>query len=181
VAIERNAAVATLERKLGEKWTFQMGVGGILGGSLRVGEARHDFGPGWSTSIAASYRLRDGRDAWPFVILGASLAVAGATTREARQGAPAVPYYAGDLRLGAFVGKTFFNALSPYAVARVFGGPIFWHVEGEHRTGTDRYKYQLGLGLVAAAPLGAGRALDVFAEIVPLGERSVTTGAGFTF
>ncbi|TKD07592.1 hypothetical protein [Polyangium fumosum] len=177
VAIDRRAAVATFERRLGSAWTLQLGAGGILWGSLREGARRYDFGPGWSASVATSYRLLDGRDRFPFLILGASLAVAGAQTREARPDAPVVPYYAGDLRLSAVAGKTFYDVLSPYALARVFGGPIFWQVDGVDRQGTDRYKFQLGLGLVASLPIG----LDVFAEIVPLGERSVTSGAGFSF
>ncbi len=177
VAIERRAVVATIERRLSSAWTLQVGAGGILWGSLRTGSQRYDFGPGWSASIATSYRLLDGRGRKPFVLLGGSLAFASAETREARPGAPTVPYYAGDLRFSVVAGKTFYDVISPYAVARGFGGPIFWRVDGADRIGTDRYKFQVGLGLVASLPIG----LDVFAEILPLGERSVTTGAGFSF
>lgn len=177
VSIERRAVVATYERRLGSAWTVQVGAGGILWGSLGVSGARHSFGPGWSASVATSYRLLDGRGRMPFLLLGGSLAVANATTREDKPGAAEVPYWAGDLRVSGILGKTFFDVLSPYVAARAFGGPIFWRVAGEDVTGTDRYHVQLGFGLSASLPVG----LDVFAELVPLGERAVSTGAGFSF
>ncbi len=177
VASERRSAVATFEMRLSPKWTLQAGAGGLLWGSLKVGPERHHFGPGWALSASTAYRLRDGADGYPFVILSGSLSVAGARTQRERPGAPEVPYYAGDIRIGAVAGKTFYDVLSPYALARVFGGPIFWRLDGESKSGTDRYHFQLGLGLVVALPMG----LDAFAEIVPLGERAVSCGAGFTF
>lgn len=177
VAIERRAVTATLERRLASRWTLQIAAGGILWGSLRVGAERHDFGPGWAAAVATSYRLRDGSDGWPFVLLSASLAGAGARTRLSAPGAPEVPYYAVDVRLGAVAGKTFYDALTPYAAARVFGGPIFWRIDGASQTGTDRYHYQLGVGLSVALPMG----LDAFAELAPLGERSVSCGMGYAF
>jgi hypothetical protein len=41
-------------------------------------------------------------------------------------------------------------------------------------TGTDRYHYQVGGGLVTALPGG----FDMFVEGVPLGERAITLGVG---
>jgi hypothetical protein len=67
--------------------------------------------------------------------------------------------------------------LSPYAAARAFGWPILWHTGGETRLGTDRYHFQIAAGAVVSLPA----AVDVFAEIVPLGERAVTLGAGVSF
>jgi len=179
VEMDRRAVVGTIERRLGSRWTLQLGAGGILWGSLVTGDKRYTFGPGWSVSMSTSYRLRDGRDGGLFVLLGGSISAAGATTKEERRagGAPAVPYYAGDIRFSAVAGKTFFNALSPYVVGRVFGGPIFWAIDGKDRTGTDLYHYQIGLGLSASVPQG----LDVFAEIIGAGEKAVTVGAGYSF
>ncbi|UQA59115.1 hypothetical protein [Polyangium aurulentum] len=176
-AFERRSVLATFETRLSPKWTLQAGAGGFLWGSLRVGGERHLFGPGWAVSASGTYRLRDGADGYPFVILSGSLSVAGARTRLEAPGAPEVPYYAGDIRIGAVAGKTFYDVLSPYALARVFGGPIFWRLGGESLAGTDRYHFQIGAGIVVALPMG----LDAFAEIVPLGERAVSCGAGFTF
>jgi hypothetical protein len=177
VALERRAALGTFEARLSPRWTLQVGAGGILWGSLAVGRERHLFGPGWALGASGTYRLRDGADGWPFVILSGSLSVAGARTRRDAPGASEVPYYAGDVRIGAVAGKTFYDVLSAYALGRVFGGPIFWRMGGEDRSGTDRYHFQLGAGVVVALPMG----LDAFAEIVPLGERAVSCGAGFTF
>ena len=79
--------------------------------------------------------------------------------------------------LGALVGKTFWKTLSPYVGARVFGGPVFWRFADEDVTGTDRYHYQLAAGLLASLPKG----VDVYAELAPLGERSVAVGGGVAF
>jgi hypothetical protein len=177
VSLERRSAVATFERRLTPAWTLQLGAGGLLWGNLGVGGVRHHLGPGVTASIAASYRLRDGRDGYPFVLLGGSLAFAYARTYDERAGGPDVRYTAADLRVSAVAGKTLFDAVSPYVVARAFGGPIFWSLRGADVSGTDRYHFQLGVGLSASAPAG----LDVFVELIPLGERAVTCGAGFSF
>ena len=63
-----------------------------------------------------------------------------------------------------------------FAVARAFGGPIYWRAGGESVTGTDRYHYQDGLG--TAYSLGAAH---LFAEGIPLGEQAVTVGGGAAF
>ncbi len=178
VDVSRQAAVVTIERRMTSKWTLQAAVGGILLGSLDVDGDRYDFGPGWSAGVSTSYRLLDGRGRAPFLLLGGTLAFAGATTRAVKPpNAPDVPYYAGDLRLSVVVGKTFFNALSPYAVGRVFGGPIFWQIQGKDVVGTDAYKFQLGAGLSVSLPMG----LDAFVEGVPLGEKALSTGLGLSF
>jgi hypothetical protein len=88
-----------------------------------------------------------------------------------------VRYSAFDLRLGAVVGTTFFDRLSPYALGRVFGGPVYWRYQGAAVTGTDTHHYQLGAGLA----LMLARRLDIFAEAVPLGERSLSAGASVSF
>ena len=73
-------------------------------------------------------------------------------------------------------GKVFWGAVGPYATARAFGGPILWKLDGRSVTGTDDYHVQLGFGVVAAV-----KGLDVVAELVPIGERAVTVGAGYSF
>jgi hypothetical protein len=67
--------------------------------------------------------------------------------------------------------------LTPYALARVFGGPVFWHDGLAGQTGTDVHHFQLGAGLLVRL----GRRLDIFAEGVPLGEQGISGGAGFAF
>ena len=78
-----------------------------------------------------------------------------------------------DFRVGLAAGWTFFERLTPYAVVRAFGGPVFYGSE----LGTDAYHVQLGAGLVVGLPFG----FDLSAEIVPLGEQRVTAGLGYSF
>ena len=66
--------------------------------------------------------------------------------------------------------------MSPYAAARVFGGPILWSEGDEHRLGTDRYHVQIAGGV--SLRLGP---VDVFAEGAPLGERSLSAGLGVSY
>ena len=67
---------------------------------------------------------------------------------------------------------------TPYLVARAFGGPIWWRIDGELVRGTDLYKYQFGGGFSFALP---SRALDVFVEGIGLGERGLAAGLGTGF
>jgi hypothetical protein len=164
----------------------QLGAGLGHGGQLVVEErtgaevarVHHEMSPGWLATLSGSWRVVNGVGSAPFVLLSATLGAAGARTEEVAAGeTETAGYTAMDLRLGVAVGKTFFQVLSPYAAARVFGGPIFWRFRGEDRTGTDRHHYQLGLGVAVSLP----RRFDVFAEGAPLGERAATIGAGVAF
>lgn len=177
VDIDRRAILATIERRLSEKWTLQAAAGGIVTGTLKVGADRHVFGPGWSAGISASYRALDGRGRLPFLLLGGTLAFAGANTRGEKGNSPDVDYLAGDVRLSVVVGKTIFPGVSPYALLRGFGGPIWWQIHGKDVVGTDAYKFQIGAGLAVAIPLG----FDAFVEFVPVGERALSTGLGYSF
>lgn len=77
------------------------------------------------------------------------------------------------MRVGLVAGYTVFDRLTPYAVARVFGGPVFWR----GGVGTDAYHLQLGLGLVVGLPGG----FDLAAEVVPLGEQRAVASVGVSF
>jgi hypothetical protein len=74
-------------------------------------------------------------------------------------------------------GYTFLDALSPYAVVRVFGGPVFWHYQESSVIGTDLYHVQLGAGLAWRIK---GK-VDLFMKGVPLGERAITGGIAAVF
>ena len=103
--------------------------------------------------------------------------VLGGEDRDVGDGPSGSLYAALDLRLGALVGTTIAGVLSPYAVGRVFGGPVYWAYQGEDVIGTDAHHYQLGAGLTVVA---FGR-VNVFAEGVPIGERSFAAGTAFAF
>ena len=88
-----------------------------------------------------------------------------------------VSYEAFDLRVGALVGTTIFEVLSPYAVGRAFGGPVFWRYQGASVTGTDAHHFQVGGGVT----LLVARRVSLFAEGIPLGERAAAAGGAVAF
>ena len=171
-------------------WSALLGAGGIAGGELTHGAARDTVGPGFAAFTGIAARVVDGRGAIPFVQLTATISVSHMLTRTDDHGTrtdgttspgalPSTPRFTAlDLRLGAIAGKTFADVITPYATARVFGGPVAWRFDGNEVTGTDLYKYQLGGGLSVAL---FDRRLDVFAEGIALGERGVAAGVGTTF
>lgn len=176
-----------LSRSPSSSLALQLGGGGIAAGELVAttplapAPRSYEVGPGMSAFAGVAGRVLDGRGAAPFIHLTGTLSVSHAITRASASFAPAAPserYTAVDLRFGALVGKTFGEGFTPYVVARVFGGPIAWRIEGADVTGTDLYKYQLGGGLSLAL---LDRRLDLFVEGVGLGERAVAAGVGTTF
>ena len=166
---------AALDVRLSDRFTVQGALGAVLGGSLTLGDDRHEVRPGFLASVGAAYRAVDDRGAVPFVLLGASLSFARASTRADSDGATA-SLSSSDARVSVTIGKTFFELLTPFVVARAFGGPVMWSVRGRDVTGGDRYHYQLGGGL--AAHVGA---FDAYVEGVPLGEKRLSAGLGVSF
>jgi hypothetical protein len=80
------------------------------------------------------------------------------------------------VRIGAVAGWPLLEAVTPYALARVFGGPVWWSYQGADLLGGDVHHYQLGAGvLFRVGPV------DLFAEGVPLGEQTFAGGAGVLF
>jgi hypothetical protein len=172
----RGSAIAALAYQPTPRWTLQLAAGSTLGGHLVTPAGQYDFSAGPTAAIGASWRAVPGTK--PFVILTSNLSFSTAKT-EATGAATggSVSYSAFDLRLGVLVGTTIARVLSPYAVGRVFGGPVYWAYQGEDVTGTDTHHYQVGAGVTVVA---AGR-VNVFAEGVPLGERSLAIGSAFAF
>lgn len=162
LALEQLAASASLEWRASPRWTLVGSAGGTFAGSL--GGER--LGGGAVGSVAGSFLALEQGTWWPFLQLAVSLAVSGVS-------APQSAYVAADLRAALVVGYTFLERVTPYAVARAFGGPVFY----AGRTGTDLYHYQVGAGLVVGLPAG----LDLSAEVVPLGEQRFTAAVGFSF
>ncbi len=165
------AAQLSLERPLDERLTLALGLGAALGGILTVDGVEHALQPGPIASLSASYVARREAGALPFVLLSASLG--GSALRDADQRS----FTALDLRVGASAGWTFFDRLTPYATARAFGGPVFWTIAGEDVVGTDVSHVAAGAGASLRLPAG----LDLFAELLPLGEQAFTAGAGASF
>jgi hypothetical protein len=174
--LTRHAAFASVEVPIGERAALSVVAGGVLAGELDDGTRQHELGPGLATALGASYRLVDGRGAMPLVLLTGTFSFTHAGTRSGGREAPT--FTAFDGRIGAVVGKTIADVVTPYAVGRVFGGPIFWRFNDEAVTGTDLYKYQAGAGVTMSL---FRRQIDMFVEGIAFGERGVSAGAGFSF
>jgi hypothetical protein len=171
----RWAIAASLDRRLGDRWTAGAMLGSNLVGSLDAQGVSSSMSPGPLGALTLSFRPLDEGHVAPFVLLSASVAAALAwTTPPAGGGRSTITSY--DVRLGVAAGKTIADVVTPYLVARAFGGPVLWSIAGTDVTGTDAYHYQLGAG--AAVRIGR---VDVVAEGIPLGERSAVVGIGLGF
>ncbi|MEI9940871.1 MAG: hypothetical protein WDO69_26950 [Pseudomonadota bacterium] len=166
----RYATLATLAYLPTAKLVLEAGVGAAFGGSLTLPDGRYQFSPGPTALLGADFRAFD--DGRYFLILTSGLSFASARTHATGQASES--YTAFDLRLGAEFGIELARIVRPYAVARVFGGPVFWHYQDEAVTGTDTQHYQLGAGVAVRV----SKALNLFAEGIPLGEQAVAVGAG---
>jgi hypothetical protein len=172
----RGSVIASLAYQPTRRLTFQLAAGSTVGGHLDSPAGVSDFSPGLTMAIGASYRLVQGTR--PFVILTANASFADAETHLRGADAVSGPHYdALDLRGGVLVGTTLWRLVSPYAVVRAFGGPVYWSVQGEDVIGTDAHHYQVGAGVT----LVVVHRVDLFVEAIPLGERSLAAGAAFAF
>lgn len=172
----RRAVSVSLAWRKSDSLTFETVLGASLSGSMTIGAQRYEIRPGGLAGVAATWRIVDGKGAVPFVLM--SLAFTGSIASTGPSGTDGSAALGSiDFRGGLVTGKTFFDVLSPYAAVRLFGGPVIWRHAGAAVVGGDLYHVQIGAGLVTALP----RAMNLFAEIDPLGERAVTIGGGKSF
>jgi hypothetical protein len=171
VDLKQGAVSLSLDRRFSPELGLAVSAGATLGGTLQAGDQKYTQHPGPVLAFGASYRLVDPAKQPLFVLLGATLSGSTSTTEG---GGARERYSAFDARGSIVAGKTFAGLLSPYAVARAFGGPVFWRLDGASVTGTDKYHYQLGLGLSVTLPAH----LDLFVEVAPLGETRASAGIG---
>jgi hypothetical protein len=173
----RRSIVASLAYQPTPRLSFQLAAGATVGGRLETPTGQYDFASGPTAAVGASYRIVTGTR--PFVLVTSTLSFSEAATRPAAAAGsgPSESYTAFDLRVGGLVGTTLWRVLSPYGVARVFGGPVYWRYQGDRVTGTDTHHYQIGAGLTVAIL----RRANVFAEGIPVGERALAVGAAFAF
>jgi hypothetical protein len=168
VLLDEAAVGLSYERQLSKKTTLQLSGGGIaLGHIVDQDTSFH----GGFLGAGLSWNLVDQKGWIPFVMIGASasFSVAGYS----RQSTTVI---AADVRGSATVGYSE-SGFTPYAVARLFGGPVVLSRPGGTSLGTDQYHFQLGLGLVLTLPEG----FDFSVEIVPLGEQRLSAGLGYSF
>lgn len=172
---DKYAVTASLDRRLGDRWTLGVALGSTVTGSLDVASVTSSVSPGPLGAFTASFRPLDEGAIAPFVLLTGSAAASLSWTMPPGGGSSST-LSALDLRAGIVAGKTIAHVVTPYVLARAFGGPVFWSGGGQSATGTDAYHYQLGAGV----SVHVGR-VDVVAEGVPLGELELVAGVGFAF
>ncbi len=163
---QQMAATVSFEWRQSKKLTLSGSVGGLFQGRLSTADQTFRLGPGIAASFAVSYFALEQLKFRPFIMVSGSLAVSAVMAQPTN-------YFAGDVRASIASGYTFFDRLTTYLTARVFGGPVFW----KGSTGTDLYHVQLGIGAVVGLPGN----IDVSAEIVPLGEQRISAGVGLSF
>lgn len=147
-------------------WSVRGAIGAILDGKLEAGNRTHDIGPGFVASLGVARRFSFGAN---FIDAAASASVGRTTTREGD--GPSETLVAIDiLRAGVTAGRTF-GIVSPYALVRVFGGPVRWHLDDTDVTGTDAYHFQLGAGV----SITSGR-WSIVVDIAALGEQGGSLG-----
>lgn len=176
---ERHTVALSAEYRATERITLAASAGAVLGGGIGgitdAGLARRwRVEPGWALGAGASWRLLDGEGSRPFLLATFSFGVSSARTSllgdDGQPAGNAPSMLSADFRGGLLLGKSIAGVLSPYLLARLFGGPVLWRAENVDRFGTDIFHYQIGLGAV----LSLGRRVDLGFEFVALGERSLS-------
>jgi hypothetical protein len=153
------------------RWSVRGSIGSVLDGALEGDGRTHDIGPGVVLAATASKQWAFGD--W-FVTGSLGMGASRTTTREAG-GEQQTLIGIDVIRLGAMAGRTFGGAVSPYVMARGFGGPVLWTLDAMDVRGTDTSKFQLGAGLSVTTASGLSLLLDVSA----LGERSASFGMSY--
>lgn len=174
VELEQVSASAMLGWQASPRWGLVVALGGIVDGEVTTDMAR-DVGAGFVGSATATWLPVFETARRPFLL--ATLSFSGATTTAESDDGEAHRWTAFDLRLGALVGKTFADRFTPFLAGRVFAGPVSWRVGGESEIGGDAHKYAIGGGVTFRIP----GTLDLFTEVMALGERSGSVGASIAF
>jgi len=170
--VEMTTFAASFARALRPRVTLLLSAGVVFDGEIRPeGRPAHDVDPGAALAAGVEYRQRAG-DGWkPAVDFTAVLGATWARTRDPR-GCGRASYLATDARVGVRAAWTVADAVSPYAVSRVFGGPVFWELDDDNSVASDIHHYQVAVGM--AVSLGR---IGLFGEWASLGERAVSAGA----
>jgi hypothetical protein len=146
---------------------YSLSATGVLDGEI---DAR-DIRGGGAVGAAFTYLPVYEKERRPFVALTGNGSVA--LVRAVADDDETRSWLAVDVRVGAMVGKSFFEGqLMLHAAVRGFGGPVSWRRGGEDVTGGDRYHVTAGAGV----SLHASQRLSVSIEAMPLGEQSYAAG-----
>ncbi|HUQ05392.1 MAG TPA: hypothetical protein VM261_22975 [Kofleriaceae bacterium] len=166
--IEQYALTATASYATPSRWSVRFALGAVIDGVLEADGRRHDIGPG--VVLAAGGARAWSRGSW-FLVGSLGFSASRTTAREEIAGAASAPLSALDVRAGALAGRTF-GLVSPYLLARAFGGPVTWRLDGDDVTGGDDHHYQLGAGV----SVGPARGWTLVLDVAALGERGASLG-----
>jgi len=167
--IEQTAVTASIGLARPSRLSVRAAIGAVLHGSLE-GEGRsYDIGRGFLLTASVSKQWVTGD--W-FLTGSFSASASRTTTTEAVPRASSVGLTAFDLARGGITAGRAFGLVSPYLLARAFGGPVLWEIDGMDLAGTDVYHFQLGAGVSASTPWG----LSVLLDISALGEQAASLG-----
>jgi hypothetical protein len=168
--------VVAAGRQIAAAWSVRLAAGAILDGTLSHDGRSHDVAAGWLVSASAAHRWTFGASQRFFATASVTAGWSSASTREDMGAAGSIGLSAGDVRVGALMGVTLANRFAPYVMARGFGGPVIWQLDGQDITGTDQHHYQLGVGSSISLPFHTSALIDVSV----LGERSLSIGVGLS-
>ena len=170
--VEMTTLAASFARTLRPRVTLLVSAGVILDGEIRPeGHPAHDVDPGAALAAGVEYHQHAG-DGWrPSVDFTAILGATWARTGDP-DGCGRTSYLATDARVGVRAAWTVADTVTPYAVSRVFGGPVFWDLDDDNSVASDIHHYQVAVGM--AASLGR---IGLFGEWAGLGERAFSAGA----
>jgi hypothetical protein len=155
-------------------WSLRVSVGVLIDGALEddAGAGTHDLSAGFVGGLAAARQWKHGGR---LLVTGSSRHGAGGASTHAAGAADDPRLVAGDVRVGLIAGRTFGEIWNPYVLARGFGGPIWWSIDGMDVTGTDTRHFQLGAGLSVVMSIG----LTIVVDVSALGERGASLGASW--
>lgn len=169
--LDQQAVTVSVGQVRPSRLSLRASIGAVLDGTIAGAGRTHDLGPGVVGAIAATRPWTWG----PWFVHGSvSLSGSRVTTTEARAGAPTEGLMAFDARVGASAGRQL-GPVMPYLLARAFGGPVLWNVDGAGVTGTDAYHVQLGAG----ASVTLGSAWSIMVDVSALGERAASVGVAW--
>jgi hypothetical protein len=174
VDVEQVTVSAILGYQVSTSVGLVASVGAILGGSVDT-TIEGDVGKGVVGSVTATFLPFFETESRPFIL--GSLTLGHSRTTAVSDDNMSYDWTATDMRLGIMVGKTFAESFVPFAAARAFAGPVSWRLGGQDVSGSDKYHYAVGIGSSYRIP---GK-LDVFMEVIALGEQSASVGVSAPF
>lgn len=169
VDLEQASVSAILGYQVSTRVGLVASLGAILAGEVDVSSSE-DMGKGVLGSLTATYLPFYETETRPFIL--GSFTLGHSRTSAVSDDGRRHDWTAVDGRLGLMVGKTFAERYVPFVVARAFAGPVSWTLGGEDVYGGDVYHYTVGVGASYRIP----GTLDLFAEVLALGERSASFG-----